>query len=109
VRLTSDARDDGTDDCPAWCRRRHRAEDHVEDRLHQSDPIVVPVVLGDPRFGRDDGLRGESLVLRVVQGVDSALAWLEVVPEEGRSLQLLVTAESARRLLVAMDDLLRLL
>jgi hypothetical protein len=106
VRLTSGERDDGTLACPAWCRRGHRPGDHADDRLHQSEPVFVPVVLGDPRFGRDDVGRADSLVLRVVQRVDSPTVWLEAAPEEGRSPRLLVTTESARRLVDAMTELL---
>ena len=107
MRLTSGERGDETAGCPAWCRRRHGAGDHDDDRLHQSRAIIVPVVLGDPRLGRDDdAVRADSLVLRVVQRADSSTAWLEAVPEEGRSPHLLVTTESARRLVAAMTELL---
>jgi hypothetical protein len=106
VRLTSGERDDGTPDCPAWCRRGHDPGDHADDRLHQSEPVFAPVVLGDPRFARDDLGHADSLVLRVVQRADSPTAWLEAVPEEGRSPRLLVSTESARRLADAMTELL---
>ncbi len=106
MRLTSGEHGDDTAGCPAWCRRRHGPRDHADDRLHQSGAILVPVVQGDPRFGRDDAVRAETLVLRVVQRVDSPTAWLEVAPEEGRSPRLLVTTESARRLVEAMAELL---
>jgi hypothetical protein len=108
VRLTSGEHGDETVGCPAWCRRLHRPGDHADDRLHQSGVVLVPVVHGDPRFGRDDAVRADSLVLRVVQRADSPTVWFEAVPEEGRSPHLLVTTESARRLVEAMTELLAL-
>ncbi len=109
MRLTSGEQGDETAGCPAWCRRRHGPGDHVDDRLHQSGAIFVPVVVGEPRFGRDDDVRADTLVLRVVRRADSPTTWLEAVPEEGRSPHLLVTTESARRLVDAMAELLSLL
>jgi hypothetical protein len=106
VRRTSAERGDERVGCPAWCRRHHGRADHPEDRLHQSDPLLVPVVLGDLHLSHGAGARADSLVLRLVQPVDASTAWLEAVPEEGRSAYLLVTAESARRLAEAMTSLL---
>lgn len=31
-------------DCPRWCDMRHLEEDHPEDQIHSSEPLVVPVV-----------------------------------------------------------------
>lgn len=109
MRFTSGDHGDETLRCPDWCRRTHAPSDHTDDRLHASGPVFVPVVSGDPRFGRDDGLGADALVLRVIQRPGSPTAWIEAVPEEGRSLHLLVTAESARRIADAMAELLTLL
>ena len=92
--------------CPAWCRREHHPRDHPDDLLHQSGPAEVAVVHGDPRFGPDEDARAETMVLRLIQRRDSPTIWLEGSSEEDRSLHLLVSAESARRLAVAMVDLL---
>ena len=32
--------------CPPWCTREHAADDHPEDRYHQSEPSILPVVAG---------------------------------------------------------------
>ncbi len=101
-----------TDDalaCPDWCRRDHRPDDHPDDLLHQSDPFHVAVVHGDPRFGPDEVPRADAVVLRLTRRDDSPAIWMEASSEEGRSLHLLVTAESARRLAGAMVDLLSVL
>jgi hypothetical protein len=106
VRATPQRRDDDTHACPVWCRRDHRPGDHPDDLLHQSAPAQVAVVLGEPRFGPDERPRAETVVLRLAQRRGSAEIWLEASSEEGRSLHLLVSAESARRLAGAMVDLL---
>ena len=106
MRPTPQPRDDDAPACPGWCRRDHHPGDHPDDLLHQSAPAHVPVVHGDPRFGPDEHPRADSVVLRLVQRVDSPAIWLEASSEEGRSLHLLTSAESARRLADAMVDLL---
>ena len=96
-------------DCPRWCRRDHHPDDAVDDLLHQSDPTFVVVVHGDPRFGTDEDPRPDRVVLRLVQRGGTASVWLEAASEEGRSLHLLVSAESARRLVGAMGAALSVL
>jgi hypothetical protein len=95
--------------CPPWCRRDHRPGDRADDRLHQSHPAFVAVVHGDPRFARDEVARADSVVLRLVQRADSSGVWLEASSEEGPSLHLLVSAESAGRLAAAILTLLKVL
>jgi hypothetical protein len=106
VRPTPQQRGDETMGCPHWCRRDHRPDDRADDRLHQSNPSFVAVVHGDPFFGRDDDAWTDAVVLRLAQRVGSPAVWLEASSEEGRSLHLLVSAESARRLAGAMTALL---
>ena len=97
---------DGRDPaCPHWCRRDHHPDDHVDDRLHQSGPAFVAVVRGGPRLGEGHP-RADDVVLRLAQQVGSTTVWLEASSEEGRSLHLLLTAESAGRLAAAIADLL---
>ena len=109
MRSTSQQHDDRAPACPAWCRRDHDPADRPDDLLHQSSPAFVAVVRADPRFGADDDARADSVVLRLVQRTDSSTVWLEASSEEGRSLHLLVSAESARRLAAAMTALLAVL
>lgn len=99
-------RGDETLACPPWCRRDHQPDDRVDDLLHQSTPAFVALVHGDPRFGRDDDVWTDAVVLRLVQRLGSPAVWLEASSEEGRSLHLLVSAESAHRLVGAMAALL---
>ena len=106
MRSTSQQHDDRAPACPAWCRRDHHPDDRPDDRLHQSSPAFVAVVAGDPRFGTDGDASADAVVLRLVQRTDSPSVWLEASSEEGRSLHLLVSAESARRLAAAMTSLL---
>jgi hypothetical protein len=95
--------------CPQWCQRDHRPGDCIDDVLHQSSPAFVAVVHGDPRFGPDQDASADAVVLRLVQRVGSSAVWLEASSEEGPSLHLLVSAESAGRLAAAMVSLLKAL
>ena len=106
MRPTPQQHDDQALACPPWCRRDHHPDDRPDDLLHQSGPAFVAVIHGDPRFGPDDDAWPDRVVLRLAQRVGSTAVWLEASSEEGRSLHLLVTAESARRLADAMADLL---
>lgn len=36
------------DECPSWCATQHREDDLPEDRVHDSPPVYVPVVVGPP-------------------------------------------------------------
>jgi hypothetical protein len=95
--------------CPRWCRRDHRPGDRTDDLLHQSSPAFVALVHGDPRFGPDQDAWADTVVLRLVQRVGSPGVWLEASSEEGPSLHLMVSAESAGRLAAAMTTLLKAL
>ena len=106
MRRTPHRREEQTPACPPWCRRDHHPGDHLDDLLHQSAPAIVAVVHGDPRFGVDDDVRTDLAVLRLAQRDGSDEVWLEASSEEGRSLHLLVSADSARRLAAAMAALL---
>ena len=109
MRPTPQQGDDQALACPPWCRRDHRPDDLPDDLLHQSSPAFVAVIHGDPRFGPDDDAWPDRVVLRLAQRVDSTAVWLEASSEEGRSLHLLVTADSAQRLAHAMAVLLAVL
>jgi hypothetical protein len=109
VRPTPHQHDGQGFQCPPWCRRDHHPDDRPDDLLHQSDPEFVAVIHGDPLFGPDHEAWPDSVVLRLAQRVDSTTVWLEATSEEGRSLRLLVTADSARRLAYAVTALLAVL
>ena len=106
MRRAPHHRDERTPACPPWCRRDHHPGDHPDDRLHHSAPAFVAVIHGDPRFGADDDVRADTVVLRLARRDGSDEVWLEASSEEGRSLHLLVSADSARRLACAIAALL---
>lgn len=109
MRPTPQPPDDDALACPAWCRRGHHPGDHPDDLLHQSAPAHVAVVHGDPRFGPDEDPRTDTVVLRLARRDGSRATWLEASSEEGHTLHLLVSTESAQRLAGAMVDLLSVL
>jgi hypothetical protein len=109
VPPTRQQRDDQDLACPHWCRRDHHPDDRPDDLIHQSSPAFAAVIHGDPRFGPEDHAWPDSVVLRLAQRVGSSAVWLQASSEEGRSVHLLVSAESARRLADAIADLLAML
>jgi hypothetical protein len=96
------------DPCPPWCHRAHDVGDHPDDRHHQSHAHLVAVVAGNPMLETDDQAHAESAVARLVRRTGSDLTWVEIVSEEGPEVRLVVTAESARRLVTTMQRLLSL-
>jgi len=98
---------DSRDPCPSWCRRAHAVDDHPDDRHHQSRVRLVAVVTGHPTLETDDRALPVVVAVRLVRRVDSALTWVEIVSEEGSSVRMVLTAESARHLLTAVGRLLR--
>jgi hypothetical protein len=95
-----------TDPCPSWCRRAHAASDHPDDRHHQSRVHLVAVVTGHPTLEADDHAQPLSVAVRLVRRVGSVVTWLEVVSEEGPQVRLVLTADSAQRLVTTVDGLL---
>jgi hypothetical protein len=86
------------DACPPWCVRIHRPADHADDRLHQSEPLHLAVLVDRQPFLADADVHPERLVLRLARRPGSATTWLEVVAEERSAFRLVTTAESADRL-----------
>ncbi|MGC4109185.1 MAG: hypothetical protein QM747_01890 [Nocardioides sp.] len=94
------------DPCPPWCRRTHATGDHPDDQHHQSSAQLVAVVAGNPVLEPDDQARPISAVLRLVRRRGSETTWVEVVSDEGSEVRLIVTSESARRLVRSLGHLL---
>lgn len=86
--------------CPPWCTRRHAEQDHPEDRLHQDDGVVVPVVVADPDPRKLRQVeRASEIVLRRFREVDpTAVTWVAIREAEGVGVALTVSEESASRL-----------
>jgi len=94
------------DACPRWCRRAHVAHDHPEDRHHQGRAVLVAAVTGHPTLEPDEDARAVSVAARLVRRTDSELTWIEILAEESHEVRLVVTVESARRLVAAAQSLL---
>lgn len=91
--------------CPAWCVRQHAEDDHPEDRYHQSEPAIVPAVVGTgDAVPVTTTLRAETLVVRTGQYADDARVWLTVEPLEGRRPHVVLTPGSARSLVRALQE-----
>ncbi|MFT4286364.1 DUF6907 domain-containing protein [Nocardioides sp.] len=94
-----------TEACPAWCAREHREADHPEDRYHQSEPAIVPVIASlAPLVPVPASFEPADLVVRRCRYVADAVEWLAVETLEAAHLRLVLTLESARRLVRAVAD-----
>jgi hypothetical protein len=102
---------DHTDDtvarreCPPWCRRSHRPGVHADDQHHVSRARRIAVVTGDPALDPDDLAVAGAVVARLIRRTHSDLTWVEVVSEEGRDVRMVLTLDSARRLLAVLQEL----
>jgi hypothetical protein len=94
-----------THGCPPWCRRDHRPGLHPDDQHHASASRRVPLVTGNPALDRDDLAVADAVIVRLLRPTHSDVTWLEVVSEEGRSVRLISTVDSARRLLTVLHEL----
>src|SRR3954447_87551 len=108
--LMHDHTDDTTarEECPPWCRRSHRPGLHADDQHHVSAPRRIALVTGDPALDSDDLAVAGAAVARLIRRTSSDLTWVEVVSEEGRDVRVVVTLDSARRLLAVLHELVRL-
>ena len=91
--------------CPPWCRRDHLPGVHPDDQHHASPPRRVAVVSGRPALEPDELAVASAVVARLVRRTHSDLTWVEVVTEEGRDVRMVLTLESARRLLAVLQEL----
>lgn len=92
--------------CPPWCTRSHHEQDHPEDRRHQDDGTVVPVVLGRVEPGRLGYLAqaGEVVVQRVRELPPGAPTWWVIAESERARAPLVLSEESAARLRSALSE-----
>jgi hypothetical protein len=100
---TEDARSSHA--CPAWCRRSHRPGAHPDDQHHTSRPRHAVLLTGDPVFDPDDLTTASAVVGRLVRRTHSDQTWVEILSEEGRDVRLVVTVDSARRLMSLLGQL----
>lgn len=91
--------------CPPWCTREHAADDHPEDRYHQSEPALIPIVAGPAdTVPVTASLRPLSLVVRAGLHHDDDRTWLVVEPAEAAQPRMVLTVEGARSLAGALLD-----
>jgi hypothetical protein len=90
--------------CPPWCARDHRPGLHAEDQHHAGRSRRVAVVTGNPALDGEDLATAGAVLARLVRRTDSEVTWLEVVSEEGRDVRMVVTSESAQRLIGVLQE-----
>ena len=91
--------------CPPWCESDHPPGLHPDDQHHTGRARRAAVVTGDPALAVDDHAVSGAVVARLIRRTRSDTTWLEVVSEEGRAVRLVVTLDSARRLLTILREL----
>lgn len=87
-------------DCPAWCTREHLPADHEDDRYHQSEATIVPVVRLLSHEGSQlqrEAVADEVAVL-VLQHQDDSEWWLSLSFAQQSMVYLRLSHESAERL-----------
>lgn len=80
------------DPCPSWCVVRHQEDDHPDDRVHDSSPSYVPVVLN-----ADDEVVSTELLIVMSRRVDETDDWVFVGEPDRARQRLVLTPESAQR------------
>lgn len=91
--------------CPPWCTRTHTADDHPEDRYHQSEPSILPVVAGTgDTVPVTRSLRALTLAVRVGRYADDDRTWLVVEALDEPQPRLVLAADAARVLLQALGE-----
>lgn len=85
------------DDCPAWCTREHRDDDHPEDRRHLGESRAVPVI-AQHRELRESGLVEvvEAIELEIGLSRRDGETTTWVYLGDGRRQHLELSMESAR-------------
>lgn len=95
--------------CPAWCVRTHKEDDDPEDRLHQSEGTTFTAAVLDSTDAWPPRPRSTDVVVLAARLPAEAHEWVRIEECEGSNPQVVVSAESARRLFHALGDLLAVL
>lgn len=91
--------------CPSWCARTHEENDHPEDRYHQSEPSILPALVGAAdTVPVTDSFESLDLLVRRGRYVGQPLEWVLIEPMEAIRPRLLLTIESARLLLPRLAE-----
>lgn len=96
-------------DCPNWCRREHVETDHEDDRDHQSEATIVPVVRLLKQFEGSQLQReavADEVAVLVLQHQDDSEWWLSLSFAQQGTVHLRLSHESAERLARSLHVLL---
>jgi len=91
-------------DCPPWCEREHLQSDHIEDRYHFGQSVLVPVIrlvqhIPDAAPLRSELIADEVVVVLHLREKHPTL-WIGLTEDARVSLE--VSCESAERLAEAI-------
>ncbi|MFT4259350.1 DUF6907 domain-containing protein [Microbacterium sp.] len=107
----NDQQDSNRDDCPPWCVADHGAQDHVDDRWHESEGDCVPVV--ELRIVSGSGMLhhlvvAEEFDVRLEQRVGQVEVFILFGIGDDRERNFRLSLESTRRIVGALERMLRL-
>lgn len=98
-----------TEPCPPWCVVDHGLQVIEADRRHEAEAVAVPVIVRQPPRCTTIGQRPSSATvdevdLAIFRDVDGDETWV-VIADGTQSIEF--TLESASRVSLALDELLR--
>lgn len=95
--------------CPSWCAREHEETDHEDDRYHQSEVTIEPVVRLLKQFEGSQLQReavADEVAVLVFQHQDDTEWWLSLSFAQHSTVHLRLSHESAERLARSLHMLL---
>lgn len=95
-----------TEDCPPWCAREHLDTDHPEDRIHQTEPLIVPALRRRSLLPEDRPQRTDIEAMLAARVGDNSPLWI-LIGEGEESALLVIDEMTARRLVDTLRALLR--
>jgi len=95
-----------TDDCPPWCAREHLSTDHPEDRIHQTEPLIVPALRRRSLLPEDPPERTEIEVMLAARMGDNSPLWIHIGEGEGPAL-LIIDQASTSEVIASLQALLQ--
>ncbi len=89
--------------CPPWCVVDHRGA-HPEDLIHQDAGVLVAAVVRPPGLARTG--EPETLIVQRNRHLSESTEWIDIQSADEGSSRLVLSYESAERLLRALGTVL---
>lgn len=92
-----------TEECPEWCLREHKEDDHPDDRVHRGRASLIAARLRRSALLHDDdpGV-GTQLLVRRMRAVGARETWTQITEPEDTGQMLLLSEETVPLLAEAL-------